>query len=371
MDLISESTSGGRVLIARHVGPEKASLDDTDAINTTALCNSPDLPDVCSYIAGLQFYGTVLWACGAIALLATIALFCVTLKTSIRHRPTLVTQTVFILAVYPVVAILSFVAMVVPRARLISEALAQQTVMLAMFQLFLFIIGDCGGSEQLVRRAEGAKLETRVLPCCCWPCCVIPRPLLHKKRLFTLRLLVLQMPIVQAILYVIILMLWAEDPWLYHNNFIYLQPVIATSILFGVWGIVMCVRAAESAGLKPRGKFLALQLVLLIVKVQGGTVNFLPKLFYLPCHPPLTPTVYVNLVHNGLVVLEMLLLSIWAWRLYSVPPSKMSDRIHQVKVVAVLEDSSTPVSLDGRIKDGVENKCFAGEIRDGSVHKGL
>lgn len=37
-------------------------------------------------------------------------------------------------------------------------------------------------------------------------------------------------------------------------------------------------------------------------------------------------------------MLEMLLLSIWAYRLYSVPPGKDADRVQHI-VVAVLEDS--------------------------------
>lgn len=72
-----------------------------------------------------------------------------------------------------------------------------------------------------------------------------------------------------------------------------------------------------------------------------------------------------SVIHNGLMMLQMLLLSIWAWRLYSVPPSKISERIQHVKVVAVLEENNVPASPEIRsIKDGVENKCFTIEKRD-------
>lgn len=47
---------------------------------------------------------------------------------------------------------------------------------------------------------------------------------------------------------------------------------------------------------------------------------------------------YFSVMQNILMIIEMLLLSIWAWRLYRVPPEKMMDKVQHI-VVAVLEDS--------------------------------
>lgn len=52
------------------------------------------------------------------------------------------------------------------------------------------------------------------------------------------------------------------------------------------------------------------------------------------------------------MILEMLLLSMLAWRLYSRPPGKMIDRVQHV-VVAVLDDSLS--SIDKHTKYNV--KC--------------
>lgn len=81
---------------------------------------------------------------------------------------------------------------------------------------------------------------------------------------------------------------------MYINSFIYIQPFIVVSILSGVWGMIMCVHAAEAAGATPRPRFLALQLVLVIVKLQCGIAKVLPELITVPCILPLHPTVFVN-----------------------------------------------------------------------------
>lgn len=81
---------------------------------------------------------------------------------------------------------------------------------------------------------------------------------------------------------------------LYLNSFVYLQPFIAASILSGVWGVIMSVKAAEATGATPKLRFLALQLVLLIVKLQCGFAKVMPELFNIPCVMALHPSVFIN-----------------------------------------------------------------------------
>ncbi|CAG9788146.1 unnamed protein product [Diatraea saccharalis] len=238
-----------------------------------------------------------------------------------------------------VVAASAYVATIVPRATLLCEAIAQQVVMLALYNFFCMVIIDCGGVDRLISRAGDCRLETRVLPCCCWPCCIIPRPQLQRRNLLRIRYLVLQMPVIQALVYISILIIWAEDMILFTHNFMYFQPLVATSILTGLWGIMMCVRAAENAGAKPRPRLLALQLVLFIVKLQYGIVRALPTMFRMPCVMALHPAVFVNLLQNSTTIVEMLLLSVLAWKLYSVPPTKAIDKVHHAVITTVEENS--------------------------------
>ncbi|XP_050344401.1 organic solute transporter alpha-like protein [Nymphalis io] len=341
MDLLSAESSGTRVLAARHISAETPLPEVNNAINTTLLCHSYSLqPDFASNLAVLKTNAWIIWSGGLLVVLVLCLLYISTLRSALRYWKESSTSLAIVLAVYPLVAAMALLTTILPRVRILAEAISQEAVMIAMYHFYFLIIAECGGTNQLVRRSEGSLMETRVLPCCCWPCCILPRPQVQKKSLTWLRYLVLQMPVIQAILYLIVLTLWAEDMMLYLNSFIYIQPFIAVSILSGVWGVIMCVRAAEATGITPRPRFLALQLVLLIVKLQCGFAKIIPEIFDLPCIMALHPSVFVNMIQNIIMIFEMLLLSIWAWRLYGVPPGKMVDKVQHI-VVAVLEDSLT------------------------------
>lgn len=52
---------------------------------------------------------------------------------------------------FQVAASAAFIAILVPRARIVAEALGQQAVMIGMYQLFCLLVVECGGVDQLVR----------------------------------------------------------------------------------------------------------------------------------------------------------------------------------------------------------------------------
>nr|CAD7429596.1 unnamed protein product [Timema monikensis] len=133
-----------------------------------------------------------------------------------------------------------------------------------------------------------------------------------------LRMLILQLPVVQGLVYMILMVMWAEEESLYQVNYMYLQPVVVLSILFGIWGISMTIKMLAEV-LKDhhmQGKFLVLQFVLLLAKMQGLVFRILVWASLLPCRPPITPTVYANLIYNSLMLAEMVILGIVARLLY-------------------------------------------------------
>lgn len=81
---------------------------------------------------------------------------------------------------------------------------------------------------------------------------------------------------------------------LYRRCLVYIQIFVAISILSGIWGVVMCVRTVDSMGIVFRPRFLALQLVLIIVKLQYGLAKLLSDSVTLPCITSLHPTILVN-----------------------------------------------------------------------------
>ncbi|XP_059045055.1 organic solute transporter alpha-like protein [Achroia grisella] len=363
MDLLSESSSENRILTARHISAEKTLPETNNAVNTTLLCYSYSIqPDFGSYLAAIQPYACVFWSCGALVLLAVCALYLLTVRSASRFWREGINNVAVVVAVYPVVTAAALVAIIIPRSLILCEAIAQEVVMIAMYHYFCTLIAECGGIDMLVRRAGSAehRMETRTLPCCCWPCCVIPKPRVEKQSLDWIRSLTLQMSVIQGVIYVIILILWAEDMMLLIEATKYIQVFIAASILSGMWGIIMTVRLAESMGLRPKARFLALQLVLLIVKLQCGVARALPGVFNLPCIMSLHPFVFVNFVQNCITILQMLLLSIWAWRLYSVPPGKVVDKV-QHSVVSIVEDISGVFDVRA-VKNGIDNKSFKENI---------
>ena len=111
-----------------------------------------------------------------------------------------------------------------------------------------------------------------------------------------LRLLVLQLPVVQGMVYMVLLVMWAEEESLYQVNYMYLQPIVVLSILTGVWGLLMTIKMLSTVLAKHLllGKFVCLQAVLLLAKFQGLGARAIAWYDVLPCNPPLTPTVYAN-----------------------------------------------------------------------------
>lgn len=81
---------------------------------------------------------------------------------------------------------------------------------------------------------------------------------------------------------------------LYNRNFLYFQPFVAASILPAMWGVIMCVRTSTLMGLNPKARFISIQLVLIIVKVQVGIAKSLADLIHGPCLVKLHPVVFVS-----------------------------------------------------------------------------
>lgn len=65
---------------------------------------------------------------------------------------------------------------------------------------------------------------------------------------------------------------------------------------------MMCLKAAEATGARPRARFLALQFALIIVKVQCGVAKTLPTVTVLKCLVALNPSVIVDCKYYKLLI---------------------------------------------------------------------
>ncbi|XP_045480469.1 organic solute transporter alpha-like protein isoform X2 [Harmonia axyridis] len=266
-------------------------------------------------------------------------------------------HSAFITGVYPVISVATFFVILVPRAHLLAEALTQGMFMFGMYQLWCLFVSYCGGEAELVQKLKPGTLTLKVGPCCCWPCCFcLPTLNVEKKTLHYLRILVLQLPIVQGFVYMILLVMWAERESLYQVNYMYLQPIIIVSILMGIWGMLMTINILKNVledEFKLTQKFLVLQLVLICAKLQGLITRALVWTDVLPCKPPITPTVYGNLIHNTLMIVEMVLLSFVANKLYK--RELPQNRLKEIKTVGTSMDFHNKLKITtGQINKGAD-----------------
>ncbi|KAJ8909853.1 hypothetical protein NQ315_013339 [Exocentrus adspersus] len=281
-------------------------------------------------ISATNVYGITLVTVGTTSLVVVLALFIDTLRYIMKNSsPRVKAHSAFVIGVYPVTSLATYFAILIPRAHLLAEAITQGMFMAGMYQLFCLFVAYCGGEAELVK----------------------------KKTVRTLRLLVLQLPLVQGLVYLILLVMWAEreangitnyeklmNCSLYQINYMYIQPVVITSILFGVWSMAMTINLLKTSCEKYFliGKFFVLQMVLILAKLQGLATRALVWFQVLPCRPPITPQVYANLLHNSLMLLEMILLSVLARYLYRRSiPDIVTDRTRISTIGSIMATSET------------------------------
>lgn len=83
---------------------------------------------------------------------------------------------------------------IVSRTQLLSEAMIQIFLAIALFRLYLLLVYV--GFKKVTNTPP---LMLRAMPCCCWPCLPFPSLEMTDSNLSWLRLLVLQLPIIQVI----------------------------------------------------------------------------------------------------------------------------------------------------------------------------
>ncbi|PSN40577.1 hypothetical protein C0J52_10779 [Blattella germanica] len=307
----------------------------------------------------INVLGISLFTLGGAAVLFTLFLYIDTLRHIMRQAPPLVkTHSALVLSVYPVVAMATYCAIVVPRAQLLAEAVTQGVFMAALYQLFCLLVAYCGGEAELIRRVKPNALNPRVGPCCCFPCCCLPFMTVDKKHVRYLRLLVLQLPIVQGLVYMVLLVMWAEEESLYEVNYMYLQPVVILSILFGVWGMSMCIKML--CEILPdhqlQAKFMVLQVVLLLAKFQALIARIVVWCGLIRCEPPITPAVYANLIYNSTMLGEMVVLGILARMLYKkeLPDIGLNDSPRPQEICIISEKYYNSIEKPSK---EMEKKC--------------
>lgn len=109
--------------------------------------------------------------------------------------------------------------------------------------------------------------------------------------------MIMQMPIIQGTILIALNVINIEDPSKFGRSMLFLGPFMIVSILTGVWGLNVTLRMlmTHCAEFKLKGKFLAIQLVLITCKLQPYIVNEVMKSRHIQSTEyPVTPRVTTN-----------------------------------------------------------------------------
>ncbi|XP_015605633.1 organic solute transporter alpha-like protein [Cephus cinctus] len=278
-------------------------------------CDYAAIPSAAKYMESLGVSGVGMLSIGSLfsAITLYIAIDACYNVLFQKETTSYKTNSYFILFVYPVASLSSLLAIAIPRAQLLSEAVTQIFLTISLYRLFLLLI-DVGRRNV----TKPPPLMLKVGPCCCWPCLPFPTLELSTSNLSWLRALVLQLPFVQGIAYCVLLFLAAEQPTLAERYVIYLQPFCVVSILLGIYGLTVTTKSLQEIAPESNLHYRTMvsQIVLLFTKLQAALIKNLPSFGVFPCKPPLTPPIYAGVTYNALMLIEMLLLCYAASLIY-------------------------------------------------------
>lgn len=205
-----------------------------------------------------------------------------------------------------------------------------------------------GGESNLIKKSEPNAFTIKVPPCFLLPF-TTPSDL-TKNKLLVVRIMILQFPIIHGLIYIFYNMRMIEDPTM---STIYFMPVMLISIIPVIWGLNILIRlvAPVVPNYEIKGKYIMVQLVLLVCKIQmvigdliyqnadgvrnievehpmtvqhyknGKNIQYIKRSQRMVFH-----SVYLFAVIIAVIILiEMVLLSIGAQKFYKTPKRSDND----------------------------------------------
>lgn len=285
----------------------------------------PDyIPSAIENIESLGTFGIALISVGAAFSLITLYFAIDAIHNVFSQKETGLYKSniVSIFSVYPIASVCSLMIIAVPRTQLLSEAIIQVFLTIALYRVFL-LLADVGRRNL----DKTPPLLLRTGPCCCWPCLPFPELDMIDSRLAVIRLIVLQLPIVQGLLYFVMLIVALNEQKVEPTYLIWFQPFTLISILIGIYGLTITNKSLNVVApeAKLRLKTLVSQLAMVFSKLQSIIIKLLVNTGIFPCTPPLSPKIFANVTQSSLMLIEMLLLCIAARYLYYVDLEKKED----------------------------------------------
>ncbi|KAL5016653.1 hypothetical protein ScPMuIL_006242 [Solemya velum] len=259
-------------------------------------------------------------------------------------------KQVYLLGIYPVVAVMAFLAIAVPRSTILTDLLASVYLSVAVYQFLTLTILHHGGIEGMLSKFEEQTISFCTPPLCCVLCCLRKIPF-TERTLNVLRVFVLQLVIIRPILMLTAAVLWTDGQYTPGDTSpstpsLYITVINAVSTLLAMYGLVVTFRSSKLHLKEERlgMKFAALQLAIVIVNLQNVIVGILATKNIPACIGMRGSKIRGSNAHHMLLIVEMLLLGALARFAYRVPfKRKLSSDCDHPKVIQENNDAKTPV----------------------------
>ncbi|XP_030387881.1 uncharacterized protein LOC115634360 [Scaptodrosophila lebanonensis] len=249
-----------------------------------------------------------------------------------RLNQTLRLPSIAMVSLYPIISMAALFTLFVPYSWFVCH-----TVMHAMFMfggpIFRMLLFRYVDSEQnYLKQNGGEAVQLNTPPCCCW-CVCLPLVVLTKTKMCISRCMVWQMPFVQGLIMLVLNVLYYGDVVLYRQVLFFFIPFIIASVVSGAWSLQITVRMITKlhGNYQLRKKMFCLQLVIVLCKVQYLVLYEQLKAVPLGGDYPMNHTIYKQTIINILILVEMVLVSLFAKSAYRTPVQGENEELQKAE----------------------------------------
>lgn len=257
---------------------------------------------------------------------ATVILYFVTLRFLYSHRrlegiKINKYKVIVMLGLYPLVSCVCMLSLLLPRTTMIAELTIAMYMAVCILMFVRMVVDYMGGFKAVCKEMEGEQMSFRTPPCCCCCCCPgVYKQKVNSTNLKRVNLMTLQGAFVRPMITIVALILWADKRYILGEDMspsaasLYLNLIGAVSSLVAMWAMMVTFRSLRSQlqDYNIGKKFAALQLTIVVVNIQGFLFQILAKYNIPECVRALSSTVRAYRTNYFILIMEMLLLMIFA-----------------------------------------------------------
>lgn len=257
---------------------------------------------------------------------ATVILYFVTLRFLYSHRrlegiKINKYKVIVMLGLYPLVSCVCMLSLLLPRTTMIAELMIAMYMAVCILMFVRMVVDYMGGFKAVCKEMEGEQMSFRTPPCCCCCCCPgVYKQKVNSTNLKRVNLMTLQGAFVRPMITIVALILWADKRYILGEDMspsaasLYLNLIGAVSSLVAMWAMMVTFRSLRSQlqDYNIGKKFAALQLTIVVVNIQGFLFQILAKYNIPECVRALSSTVRAYRTNYFILIMEMLLLMIFA-----------------------------------------------------------